>query len=135
MEKLREELNDYQRDKAALSRTKAEILVFEQKIRSLEWETEVLTQRFEKVQADRDGLYSQFQDVIYDVQQKSGFKNLLLRDVWRRCALQWRRKMHSSTRCLSLANLSPSVVGKLNRNMEDILEVKNQTIRDVQQEL
>jgi len=33
------------------------------------------------------------------------------------------------------ANLSPNVIGKLNRNMEDILEVKNQTIRDVQQEL
>tara|TARA_B100000780_G_C20999399_1_gene399830 strand:- start:106 stop:426 length:321 start_codon:yes stop_codon:yes gene_type:complete len=70
VEKLREELNDYQRDKSALARTKSEILIYEQKIRGLEWETEVLTQRFEKVQCDRDGLYNQFQDVIYDVQQK-----------------------------------------------------------------
>ena len=105
------------------------------KRQSLEWETEVLTQRFEKVQADRDGLYSQFQDVIYDVQQKSGFKNLLLERRMEALRLAMEKKDAQLNEVLISANLSPSVVGKLNRNMEDILEVKNQTIRDVQQEL
>ena len=135
VEKLREELNDYQRDKSELDRTKAEILIYEQSIRGLEWETEVLTQRFEKVQVDRDGLYTQFQDVIYDVQQKSGFKNLLLERRMEALRKAMEKKDGELNEVLASANLSPNVVGKLNRNMEDILEVKNQTIRDVQQEL
>lgn len=41
-------------------------------MKNLEWELEVLQQRFGKVQAERDELYDKFQGAIHDVQQKTG---------------------------------------------------------------
>jgi hypothetical protein len=41
-------------------------------VKNLEWELEVLQQRFGKVQAERDELYDKFQGAIHDVQQKTG---------------------------------------------------------------
>ena len=39
---------------------------------------QVLEQRFHHVEKERDELYEKFESTIYDVQQKSGFKNILL---------------------------------------------------------
>ena len=38
----------------------------------------MLEQRFSQVQKESDELYSKFVKAIHEVQQKSGFKNLLL---------------------------------------------------------
>lgn len=74
----------------------------EAELKSLRWEHEVLEQRFaqvwntdgsilgfgiihfipclghEQIQKERDDLYSKFVKAIHEVQQKTGFKNLLL---------------------------------------------------------
>lgn len=47
-------------------------------MKSLRWEHEVLEQRFTQVQKECDELYEKFVKAIHEVQQKSGFKNLLL---------------------------------------------------------
>jgi growth arrest-specific protein 8 len=41
-------------------------------VRNVEWENEVLQQRFAKVQSERDELYDKFEASIYQVQQKTG---------------------------------------------------------------
>jgi hypothetical protein len=41
-------------------------------IKNLEWEAEVLAQRFAAVQAERDSLYEKFEASVYDVAQKTG---------------------------------------------------------------
>lgn len=58
--------------------SKAQLKVQQDTIQHLEWELEVLKQRFADVEAERDELYDRFVRTIYDVQQKSGFKNLVL---------------------------------------------------------
>ena len=50
----------------------------EQELGKLQWEHEVLRQRFEQTQNERDELYNKFVKAIHEVQQKSNFKNLLL---------------------------------------------------------
>ena len=50
----------------------------ESELKSLRWEHEVLEQRFAQVQKECDELYGKFVKAIHEVQQKSGFKNLLL---------------------------------------------------------
>lgn len=52
--------------------------VLETQLRDLTWEHEVLEQRFGSVEKERDELYEHFESTIYEVQQKSGFKNILL---------------------------------------------------------
>ena len=49
-----------------------------EELKKLEWEHEVLKQRFEQTQSERDELYGKFVKSIHEVQQKSNFKNLLL---------------------------------------------------------
>ena len=49
-----------------------------EELKKLEWEHEVLKQRFEQTQNERDELYGKFVKAIHEVQQKSNFKNLLL---------------------------------------------------------
>ena len=58
--------------------TKARLRVREAELKKLQWEHEVLTQRFEKIQEERDDLYTKFVKAIHEVQQKGNFKNLLL---------------------------------------------------------
>lgn len=41
-------------------------------MKNLEWEAEVLAQRFAAVQAERDSLYEKFEASVYDVAQKTG---------------------------------------------------------------
>jgi hypothetical protein len=41
-------------------------------VKNLEWEAEVLTQRFAAVQAERDALYDKFEASVYQVAQKTG---------------------------------------------------------------
>ncbi len=41
-------------------------------VKNLEWEAEVLQQRFGAVQKERDELYDKFESSVYDVQQKTG---------------------------------------------------------------
>ena len=57
---------------------KARLRVQEQHLGKLDWEHEVLRQRFEQTQDERDELYGKFVKAIHEVQQKSNFKNLLL---------------------------------------------------------
>merc|ERR1719502_1451317 len=78
VEKLRHELANYQKDKMSLQNAKSRLHVLETQLRDLTWEHEVLEQRFHHVERERDELYEKFESTIYDVQQRSGFKNILL---------------------------------------------------------
>jgi chromosome segregation ATPase len=75
---LQKKLNNYERDKISLQNAKARLKVQDSELKSLHWEHEVLSQRFAQIQHERDELYSRFVSAIHEVQQKSGFKNLLL---------------------------------------------------------
>ena len=77
-ENLRAELNRYNWEKEELRSTKARLLVVEDEQRHLKWENEVAQLRFDEVKGQRDKLKEKFQSTVYETQQKSGFRNLLL---------------------------------------------------------
>ncbi|KAF4091842.1 hypothetical protein AMELA_G00041650 [Ameiurus melas] len=68
---------DYKKDKSILAGTKARLIVTNNKLKDLKMEHELLEQRFSKMQQDREELYKKFDKAILEVQQNSGFKNLL----------------------------------------------------------
>ncbi len=76
-ETLKRELAHYEKDKVSLVNAKARLRFLEDRHKQTSWEHEVLEQRFEQVQKERDTLYEQFVDRIISVQQKTGFKNLV----------------------------------------------------------
>lgn len=47
----------------------ARLIAAEKQVKNLEWESEVLQQRFAKVQSERDELYEKFETSIYEASE------------------------------------------------------------------
>ena len=75
---LIKELQDYERDRGLLQTSKKELRTMEQKTSTLRWEVEVLSQRFSKLEQDRDLILAQFNDMQQSIQQRAIFKRVLL---------------------------------------------------------
>lgn len=135
VDELRRQLSNYQKDKSSLSTAKARLRVLEKEYKNLEWEHEVLEQRFEKTQAERDELYKKFVKAIHEVQQKSGFKNLLLEKKLTALADSLEKKEAQLNEVLSASNLDPTALTVVTRKLEDVLDSKNSAIKDLQYEL
>ncbi|XDA82981.1 hypothetical protein R6Z07F_012876 [Ovis aries] len=142
LQKAREEMNDmqkklggYERDKQILVCTKARLKVTEKELKSLRWEHEVLEQRFIKVQQERDDLYQKFTTAILEVQQKAGFRNLILERKVQALVAAVEKKEVQFNEVLAASNLDPAALTLVSRKLEDVLESKNSAIKDLQYEL
>ncbi|KAL3860292.1 hypothetical protein ACJMK2_010432 [Sinanodonta woodiana] len=135
VEELRKQLDNYEKDKETLRMTKARLKVTEEDMRALKWEHEVLEQRFEKTQDERDELYRKFVKAIHEVQQKSNFKNLLLEKKLGALADTLEKKEAQLNEVLSASNLDPTALTVVTRKLEDVLDSKNSAIKDLQYEL
>ena len=135
VELLRHELSNYDKDKLSLQNTKARLLVLEDQNKQLSWEHEVLVQRFSLVQKERDELYEKFESTIYDVQQKSGFKNLLLEKKVEELEKEREKKEAQLNEVLAASNLDPVMLGNITRKLDEVLDAKNKAIKDLQYEL
>lgn len=82
----------------------------EKQVKNLEWESEVLQQRFTKVQAERDELYDKFESSIYEVAQKTGLKGTLLERRLEAMSEALEMKEAQLAEVLTAANLDPSTL-------------------------
>lgn len=135
VEELRKQLANYDKDKASLASAKARLKVQGDALHKLEWEQEVLQQRFATTQGERDELYNKFVKAIHEVQQKSNFKNLLLEKKLSALADTLEKKEAQLNEVLSASNLDPTALTVVTRKLEDVLDSKNSAIKDLQYEL
>ncbi|XP_014662068.1 PREDICTED: growth arrest-specific protein 8-like [Priapulus caudatus] len=135
VQELQKQLSNYDKDKASLASYKARLKVANEQLKALEWEHEVLEQRFEKLQTERDELYKKFVAAINEVQQKSSFKNLLLERKLSALADSLEKKEAQLNEVLSASNLDPQALSIVTRKLEDVLDSKNSAIKDLQYEL
>uniref|UniRef100_G3SM50 Dynein regulatory complex subunit 4 n=1 Tax=Loxodonta africana TaxID=9785 RepID=G3SM50_LOXAF len=135
MSEMQRKLTHYERDKQILMCTKARLKVTEKELKDLQWEHEVLEQRFVKVQQERDQLYQKFTAAIQEVQQKTGFKNLVLERKLKALSTAVEQKEAQLNEVLATSNLDPAALTIVSRKLEDMLESKNSTIKDLQYEL
>ncbi|XP_060144675.1 dynein regulatory complex subunit 4 [Globicephala melas] len=135
MSEMQKQLGGYKRDKQILLCTKARLKVTEEELKSLQWEHEVLEQRFIQVQQERDGLYRKFTAAILEVQQKVGLKNLVLERKVQALATAVEKKEVQFNEVLAASNLDPAALTLVSHKLEDVLESKNSTIKDLQYEL
>ncbi|KAJ1559224.1 Dynein regulatory complex subunit 4, partial [Cladochytrium tenue] len=132
---LKKELQHYRKDKLSLQNSKARLRVLEDEHKQLTWEHEVLQQRFEQVERERNELYERFVDKIVDVQQKSGFKNLILEKKVESLRTSLEKKELQLNEVLKATNLDPTALSNLTRRLEEILDSKNQQIKELQYDL
>ncbi|XP_053412077.1 dynein regulatory complex subunit 4 isoform X1 [Nycticebus coucang] len=135
MSEMQKQLKNYERDKQILVCTKARLKVTEKELKDLQWEHEVLEQRFFRVQQERDELYGKFTSAIQEVQQKTGFKNLVLERKLQALSTAVEKREVQFNEVLAASNLDPSALTLVSRKLEDVLESKNSTIKDLQYEL
>ncbi len=135
VETLRHELSNYDKDKMSLQNSKARLLVFEEQQRQLNWEFEVLQQRFGIVSKERDELYEKFEATVFDVQQKSGLKNLLLEKKVEQMHAEMEKKDAKLNEVLAQSNLDPIMLQNITRKLDDVLDGKNRAIRELQYDL
>uniref|UniRef100_A0A8I3MCG1 Dynein regulatory complex subunit 4 n=1 Tax=Canis lupus familiaris TaxID=9615 RepID=A0A8I3MCG1_CANLF len=131
MNEMQKKLRNYEWDKQILICTKARLKVAEKELKALQWEHEVL----EQVQQERDELYRKFTAAILEVQQKVGFKNLVLERKLQALSAAVEKKEVQFNEVLAASNLDPTALTLVSRKLEDVLESKNTTIKDLQYEL
>jgi growth arrest-specific protein 8 len=103
----------------------------------VEWEYEVLLQRFDDLKKERDELKKHFMTSVYDVKQKCGFKSLLLEKKLSSVQRVHEEKEAQLNEVLARANLQPSALGN-GRNsdgVEDVMHMKNEEARKLQSEV
>ncbi|XP_062500968.1 dynein regulatory complex subunit 4-like [Corticium candelabrum] len=132
---LKRQLANYEKVKGSLASAKARLRVQDDELKSLHWEHEVLEQRFKQIQKERDNLYSTYVTAIQEVQQKSGFRNLLLEKKLVTLADTLEKKEAQLNEVLSASNLDPTAMAIVTRKLEDVLDSKNSAIKDLQYEL
>ena len=80
-------------------------------------------------------MYDKFVASIYEVQQKSGMKNLLLEKKLETVKQDLETKELTLTKVISAANLDPSTAQNMKQKVEDLVTEKNGTIKDLQYEV
>mmetsp|Transcript_32157 Transcript_32157/g.91229 ORF Transcript_32157/g.91229 Transcript_32157/m.91229 type:complete len:471 (-) Transcript_32157:299-1711(-) len=135
VETLRGQLGQYEKDKMALQQTKARLAAAEKQLKNLEWENEVMSQRFAKVQGERDELYDRFESSIYEVQQKTGLKGMLLEKKLETLTEALEKKEAQLSEVLAASNLDPSTLNQVNKKLEELLDNKNQVIKALQYDI
>ncbi|RLN55135.1 hypothetical protein BBJ29_008708 [Phytophthora kernoviae] len=135
VEKLRKNIHVYQDEKVDLRTAKAQLLVLEQEYATLSWEFEVLQQRAAQVSRELEELTTQFHTSIYDVQQKTGLKNLLLEKKMGALTLQLEQKDAELNEVLLHAKLDPAIVDRVKGRLEDIMANKAQDLRELEAEM
>eukprot|EP01006_Ploeotia_vitrea_P066816 TRINITY_DN95786_c0_g1_i1.p1 TRINITY_DN95786_c0_g1~~TRINITY_DN95786_c0_g1_i1.p1 ORF type:complete len:457 (+),score=91.42 TRINITY_DN95786_c0_g1_i1:76-1446(+) len=129
---LRHELANYEKDKHSLKNAKQRLQLLEEQFKTLSWEHEVMQQRYDKLNDERNQLYSRHQDTLHEFQQKAVFKNVLLKKKMEVMSYQLEKKDAQLSEVLKASNLEPGVVATVERKLEDMLNEKNQTIEDLQ---
>ncbi|KAF5833874.1 growth-arrest-specific micro-tubule binding-domain-containing protein [Dunaliella salina] len=132
VESLRHAVANYDKDKMSLAQTKARLVASEKQVKNLEWESEVLQQRFAKVQSERDELYDKFESSIYEVAQKTGLKGTLLERRLEAMSEALEMKEAQLAEVLTAANLDPSTLQVINTRLEEVLDNKNMMVKALQ---
>lgn len=136
LKELQRKLEFYDRDKLQLSRLKKSNTILEKKVKSLMWESETLLLRNDALVGERANLKARFNEVIVELQQKTGLKNVLLeRKI---AALMREDEKRSIILRKTMATCAPEFAEKLEnveKTVSDVVDTKNQTIIDLRYEL
>merc|ERR1712025_430872 len=132
VKRLKNEKAEYEEDKKLLNETKAKLLVIENKFRKLSWEHEVLEQRYAQSKSERDQMRDEYEKTIYNVKQKSGFDNQLIRK--KISAVNGSLERHDA-QLLEVVSMAGLEGHGYTDSLDDIVELKNATVRTLQEEL
>merc|ERR1712093_858223 len=135
VDRLQDELRMYEMDKKKLNEVKERIKDSERMLNRMQFQQEVLHQQLDHVGDERDTLYSKFQNAIYEVQQKSGLRNLLLEK--RLDAVEESLEVTDAqvSELLISANVDRATAGGISQKLDQVIQYKNDIITELHEEV
>jgi hypothetical protein len=135
VERLEDELLAYEEDKKRLIAVKEKIRANETLLHRMEFQHEVLTQQLGMVSGEREDLYSKFQHSIYEVQQKSGLKNLLLEKKIDTVEEALETAEAQVSELLTSANVDQATSAGISQKLDQVIGYKNDIVSQLQDEV
>lgn len=135
VERLEAELLAYEEDKKKLASVKEKIKQSETLLHRTEFQHEVLQQQLKTVSSEREELYSKFQHAIYDVQQKSGLKNLLLERKIDAVEEALETSEAQVSELLASANVDQATSSGISQKLDQVIAYKNDILAQLENEV
>jgi len=135
VERLTQELEAYGEDKKKLAAVKEKIKHSETQLHRMEFQHEVLQQQLGTVSKERDELYENFQQAIYDVQRKSGLKNLILEKKIDAVEEAVETTDAQVSELLTSANVDQATTSGISQKLDQVIAYKNDIVQQLQEEV
>lgn len=128
IDKLDGDLEQHEKEKKQLARARMDLLTLEEKTRNADWEIEIARQQADQLKQERDELRSSLDSKIFALQQKSGFRNMLLEKKIEGMSEDLEKTESALAEILASTNLPAAIVGDIHHNLEEVLMAKNKQV-------
>merc|ERR1711972_349691 len=135
VERLENELVAYEEDKKKLAAVKEKIKQSETLLHRMAFQHEVLQQQLTTVSTERVDLYTKFQHAIYDVQRKSGLKNLILEKKIDAVEEALETTEAQVSELLTSSNVDQATATGISQKLDQVIAYKNDIVLQLQEEV
>ena len=104
-------------------------------LKDVEWQYEVRLQQFQYLEKEKQQLFEQFNQTIYELQQKTGLRNLVLEKKLETIQESLETKDAQINQLLAAAKIDPKTLGVIKNTLEEVENLKNEAIKEIQNEL
>ncbi|XP_053947815.1 dynein regulatory complex subunit 4 [Anastrepha ludens] len=132
---LRRKMEHFERDRNQLARLKSRNTYIEKQLKSLTWETETLLLRNDTLKKEREELKAKFDEVVMELQQKTGLKNVLLERKVSMMERESEKRDMLLKKIQSMCGATGDAKQSLEKQINSVLDEKNQLIDDLRYEL
>lgn len=129
---LRKKLEHFNKERSALSRVRLQSAASTKELNSVKWEMEALRMRCDAITEERDELKKRFGEIMIEMQQKTGLKNVLLERKLSQLRKEYERLEMVFGEVLKVTGLEPQ---DLCTKVENYLRQKNERIDQLEYEL
>ena len=92
-------------------------------------------QQFQYLKQERQRLFEQFHKIVYEVHQKTGLRNLILEKKIETIHESLETKDAQINQIMAAARIDPQALGLIQNTLEEVENLKNETIKEIQTEL
>lgn len=132
--KLEEDKKIFVQEEQVLKLTKDNLSDLETRYKNLSWEHEILEQKSASLEAEKEALEKKLEETIYSIQQKTGFKNLVLEKKLEAMAIDLQKTEAALAEVIASTNMG-SGAGEIKNSLEEVLMAKNQIIQRLERTL
>lgn len=129
---LRKKLEHFNKERTALSRVRLQSAASTKQLNATKWEMEAIRMRCDTISAERDELKKRFGEIMIEMQQKTGLKNVLLERKLTQLKKEYERLEMVFGEVLKVTGLEPQ---DLCMKVENYLRQKNERIEQLEYEL